>query len=124
MADFARWIVAAEPALPWGKGKFLEAYERNRRDALSISFEVDIVASIIRDFVKTEKTWEGTASELLDALKKFDPEDTVHNRAFPKMANLLTNRLRRIAPSLRLEIDIEEGKRHGGKKIWKLHLKK
>lgn len=30
LADFARLITAAEPALPWAAGRFMQAYHRNR----------------------------------------------------------------------------------------------
>lgn len=109
MADFAHWITAAEPALPWESGRFMEAYERNQKEALNILLESDILATIISSFMKPGKTWEGTATELLDELREFAPDETAGNRSFPKAANTLTNRLRRIAPSLRSEgIDVTE----------------
>ena len=37
MADFARFVVAAEPALPWLEGAFLSAYWRNRGQAVAPS---------------------------------------------------------------------------------------
>ena len=36
MADFAAWVVGAEKSLPWAQGAFLDAYEQNRRDAISL----------------------------------------------------------------------------------------
>lgn len=116
MADYAHWIVAAESALPWEKGKYLEAYERNRREALAACLEVDIVATVICNFMHSQASWEGTATELLKALKESDPQETVNNRSFPKIASTLSNRLRRIAPSLRGEgIDFTQVIRRGKK---------
>jgi hypothetical protein len=124
MADFAHWIVAAESTLPWEKGRFMAAYERNRREALSICFEVDMLADLVSAFVRSKKSWEGTASELLDALKEFDPDETTGNRSFPKAPNALSNRLRRLAPSLRSEgVDVDVAKSHG-RKLLKLKLLK
>lgn len=124
MADFAHWIVAAEPALPWEKGRFMEAYDRNRTEALDVAGEGDILTSILREFAQDKEEWEGTATELLDALKEFDPARTVGNRSFPKAANLLTNRLRRIAPTLRSTgVDVIQGFRHS-KKVWKIKINK
>src|SRR5215213_1019533 len=39
MADFAEWIVAAEPALPWEPGVFLMAYAGNQEDANDLTLE-------------------------------------------------------------------------------------
>lgn len=124
MADFARWIVAAEPALPWEAGEFMKAYERNRKEALDVCFEGDILASVVRDFARAKNSWEGSATELLNELREFAPEDA-RDRNFPKAANRLSGRLRRIAPSLRNRgIDATEGPRtHGGKKRWIIQKK-
>jgi hypothetical protein len=52
MADFARYVVAAEPALPWPPGEFIAAYQRNRERALAGVVEGDLVASAVRQFAK------------------------------------------------------------------------
>ena len=39
MADFARWICAALPALPFTQEAFLQAYSENRRESVSLSIE-------------------------------------------------------------------------------------
>ena len=44
MADFAEWIVAAEPALPWEAGAFLTAYTATRQDANDLTLEASPVA--------------------------------------------------------------------------------
>ena len=48
MADFATWVVAAEPALPWEPGTFLAAYTRNRAAVVEYSLEGDPVAVAVR----------------------------------------------------------------------------
>lgn len=44
MADFAIWVMAAEPALPWPPGFFMAAYAGNRSEAQELSLEADCVA--------------------------------------------------------------------------------
>ena len=52
MADFAEWIVAAEPALPWKPGAFLAAYLGNQKDANDLTLEASPVAQAVREFME------------------------------------------------------------------------
>ena len=54
MADFAKWITAAESGLGWEPGAFLKVYGENRRDVIESSFEADSVAVAIRDWIIAE----------------------------------------------------------------------
>ena len=49
MADFAIWVVACEPSLPWPPGSFMEAYLENRAEAVELSLEADCVAVAVRE---------------------------------------------------------------------------
>jgi hypothetical protein len=51
MADFAIWVVAAEPALPWKPGTFLDVYSGNRAAVVEHSLEGDVVAVAVRSFM-------------------------------------------------------------------------
>ena len=44
MADFVKWITAAEPGLGWDDGAFLVAYRDNRRSVSDLAFDADSVA--------------------------------------------------------------------------------
>ena len=103
MADFAKWITAAEPGLGWDEGSFLAAYAANRRDIFATAFEADPLAVAIRDFVVAEHSsgWEGKPGELLAALNARVPETTQKSRAWPGGASALGSRIRRAAPLLR-----------------------
>jgi hypothetical protein len=60
MADFARFVVAAEPALPWPGGAFLAAYQRNRGQAVAALAEGDLVATAVKNFVASRPDeWQG-----------------------------------------------------------------
>lgn len=114
MADFAKWIVACEPALPWAPGAFMNAYIGNRADAVSLALESDCVAVAVKEFLEHRKQFEGTATELLDELEDYVPEKTKKTRAWPKTPRTLSNRLRRAATFLRRTgIEIEVGIREG-----------
>ncbi|NMB45029.1 MAG: hypothetical protein GX998_01315, partial [Firmicutes bacterium] len=114
MADFARWVTAAEAALPWEAGGFMAAYAGNRSDAVSLALEADCVAVAITGLLEKRPSFEGTATELLETLESYVPEQTRNTRAWPKTPRTLSNRLRRAATFLRqtgtaLEFDREPG---------------
>jgi hypothetical protein len=103
MADFAKWVVAAEPALPWNKGKFLEYYENNRNEAVQKSLSADPVSDAVIEMMKSRKKWAGTATELLDELEGsgYVTEKIAKSQMWPKSANVLSIQLRKAATFLR-----------------------
>jgi hypothetical protein len=101
MADFAHWIVAAEPALPWSEGSFLAGYEGNRQESVEISLEADPVATAVRSLVIRHGSFEGTSQELLERLGAEVNETTRRSRSWPGSARGLSSRLKRAAPTLR-----------------------
>jgi hypothetical protein len=116
MADFAKWVTAAEPGLGWEPGSFMAAYNENRSAAIGIGLESDVLAQAMIDFQKDVVEWDGTATELLDALGEQVSEKISKLKHWPKAANTFSNRLRRLAPVLRevgieVEFETREGKR-------------
>lgn len=110
MADFATWVVAAEPALPWEPGTFLNAYTRNRAAVVEHSLEGDVVAVAVRSFMEHRQEWEGTPTELLNELTDIAGELVSRGKAWPKAANSLSNKLTRAATFLRaIGIEFETG---------------
>ncbi len=102
LADFAKWVTAAEPGLGWEPGTFLAAYGDNRKDVADTTFEADPVAMTINAMVQPlEHGWTGTATELLAALDDTAPEAVKRQRSWPQTAQGLGNRMDRIAPLLR-----------------------
>jgi hypothetical protein len=100
MADFALWISACEGAL-WPAGTFLKAYQQNRDDAVSDVVEYDDVASAVRRLMRTRMTWTGTATDLLEGLTDYVPNETLRSKEWPRTARALSGRLRRAATFLR-----------------------
>lgn len=116
MADFATWIVAAEPALGWPEGSFLAAYERNRAGANTTALESSpIIAPLLA--LADVGDWAGTPTALLADLANRAGIDTKHPPdGWPKRANVLTGALRRFAPNLRavgVDVRTEPGRSRG-----------
>jgi hypothetical protein len=63
----------------------------------------DPVATAIVAFAgaQPDRRWDGTATELLEALRGHAPESATRARAWPTGAGQLSDRLRRLAPALR-----------------------
>ncbi len=127
MASFAAWVLRAEEALPWEHGTFKQAYRENTKDIIEQAVDADLVSSAIQEFMTGRKSWEGTASELLEELCEIVPEKTQKQKAWPQAPNVLSNKLRRQAGFLRqVGIEVETGIRilHERKRLIRLGTKK
>jgi hypothetical protein len=117
MADFARWTMAAETALGWKAGTFTSAYEENRQSANQVSLESSLIASPLQALVQ-HKSWTGSATELLTALRGYVDDPTLKERHWPKNGKVLSDMLRRLAPNLRgIGVDVEFSKSNGARRI-------
>ncbi|MCJ7538874.1 MAG: hypothetical protein MUO88_04330 [Desulfobacterales bacterium] len=113
MADFVRWVVAAEPALPWEKGVFVKAYHENCAYLVDMALEADPVGSAVLEFVESRKEWSGTATDLLKSLNKIASPELQRLKAWPKRSNVLSNSLMRVQTFLRKK-GIEIERNHSG----------
>ncbi|MEE8549514.1 MAG: hypothetical protein V3S74_08570, partial [Alphaproteobacteria bacterium] len=114
MADFALLVTAAEPALGWRDGDFMEAYSLNRQGAVETSIEADPIANAVCDLV-ADADWEGIPTQLLAALEERVSEPVRKSRIWPS-ANKLRGRLRRLQAPLRtLGIVLDLDQRAKGK---------
>jgi hypothetical protein len=103
MADFAKFVVACEPALPWKAGTFMREYLDSRQKAAEVSVENDPVAQTLLRMIQAQRpsVWEGRAEELLAELNKrvpFDRRDAM--KSWPSTPASLGRWLRRAEPSL------------------------
>lgn len=118
MADFAKWVSACEPALPWKPGTFMSEYLENRQRAAESSVENDPVAQAVVRLVERLKPayWQGTPSDLLTHLTA-DVDADARGERWPKAANSLTRWLRRAEPSLlAVGVSVAEFRAPGGKR--------
>jgi hypothetical protein len=114
MADFARFAVAAEPALGCVPGAFFSSYTRNRTAANELALEASPIATVLITFVSEVGTWRGTAGELLKKLNE-RAGDTTQAEGWVKSAQSLGGTLKRLAPNLRASgVEVKTGVRMPG----------
>ncbi len=121
MADFLKWVVAAENAVYKKSGKLEAAYMKNIKNMSATLVDSDYVGIAIKKLLKDNNgDWMGTPSGLLDKLEDCLPEDKketiLHDNTWPKAPNALSSRLSEIAPDLRkIGIEYVKGRRksHG-----------
>lgn len=110
MADFARFSTAVERAMGWDQGAFMSAYNSNRSISVEMSLEADPVAQAVLSLVVRLKmnTWKDTATQLMEDLEKEVSDTVKRSSSWPKTAGWLSNRVKRLIPSLRtIGIEIE-----------------
>jgi hypothetical protein len=103
MADFAKWLCACEPALPWAPGTFMRDYLESRQKTAEMSVENDVVAQAVLRLIhgKRPGIWEGTSEELLSELSQMVPFDRRDlGNTWPRTPASLGRWLRRAEPSL------------------------
>jgi hypothetical protein len=123
MADFAKWAIASEPSLGLTFGSFFSAYSDNRTTANETALEVSPLAIAIQNLMERDRSWEGTATQLLTKLEedKLAPLKTVASRSWPNSPANLGKMLTRLAPNLRATgINIILGGKSNGQRI--IHL--
>ncbi len=119
MIEFARLGVAAERALGWPPGSFMQALTNNDSNLKGELFESDRVAVAVLKLMEDRDVWHGTATELLDELRLKVSEETARSKKWPRSAQALSSRLRRAAPLLRNEgIDVQS--RRGRRRVIEL----
>jgi putative DNA primase/helicase len=101
MADFARFVVAAELALPWESGAFLKAYESSRLHSSAPLADGDVVATAIISFMEDKNEWTGLMSALYAKLSDLVSLDIRRSKEWPGNARWFGDRMRRAAPTLR-----------------------
>jgi hypothetical protein len=115
MADFSLFILACEKRLTKKPGAFLEAYNKNRANSISIELEAAPVAKMLELFMADQTSWCGLTADLYPQLKKLADEDTLHAKSWPVNARVLGGMLKRLAPSLRTTgIDIHQKRMNKG----------
>jgi putative DNA primase/helicase len=118
MADFARFIVAAEPALPWKLGSFVESYERSRLEVNTALADGDSVSSAIREFMGAGTLWSGLVSELQAELTAMVSKRQRQPPDWPANPRWFGDRIRRAAPILRtLDIDCRDRRTARGTEV-------
>ena len=100
LADFASWVTAAEPAFGWAPGTFIEDYTSNGDTAHVLALDASPVAQAVLSLTELGD-WNGTASELLEALSERVNDQTKRLKSWPQTPHAIGNALRRLAPTLK-----------------------
>jgi hypothetical protein len=101
MADFAEWVVAAEPALPVEPGTFMRVYINNQATSMEHAVANDSVGAAIASMLGERQSWTGKTSTLLEDLKSYLPDPQSPPKDYPSTYQAMGARLRRIRPALR-----------------------
>jgi len=114
MADFAKWMQAAETALGWPAGSFMTDYTANRGESMIASLELSAIGPAIRSMMRGVSEWTGNYQDLLDRLNQVSDEATRRRRDWPESPRKLAGDLSRLAPCLRKTgIDVQVDKKTG-----------
>lgn len=103
LAQTAKLMAAAEAALGWEPGTFMRLFDRAQESVAANVGEGDPVAQGIQELAKRNAgrwRFKGTATELRGYLEAVKPAPLPP--VWPPAANKLGERLRRLAPTLRL----------------------
>jgi energy-coupling factor transporter ATP-binding protein EcfA2 len=103
MADFGRWVTAAEPSLGWAPGSFLEVFAEQQGLAVVTTLESSLIPAPLRALLHAapDGRFEGRVSDLLAQLRNHVEDRVLLDRAWPRDAIRLSGELRRLAPALR-----------------------
>jgi hypothetical protein len=121
LLDSATWAEACAPGLGIEPGTILNAWMANRSQAAEAALEADDVAqAVVRLVDATNGPWKGSASQMLERLRdmNFELSKAPH---WPRNAQALGTKLRRIAPGLRAIYGIDATKdKEGaeGRRFW------
>jgi hypothetical protein len=117
MADFAVWGEAVCQATGFRPGEFINAYTANRQSATEEILEDSPITAAVRQLVPQGHKWEGTASELLDALSLEVSEQVRKRKHWPKSPRGMGGAIRRLAPAFRVAgIEVTTGRKPAGKR--------
>jgi hypothetical protein len=139
MADFALWGEAIARAIGYDEGEFIRIYNDNTGKQNAEAIESSVLGQVITRFLNSLPDidinkgfcWEGTTSELLDALNSIAIQDKININAkgWPKATNALTRKIKTILSNIRegygFEISIARDTTGSHKgvsavKVWKI----
>jgi len=98
MADFAHWVMGAEPELGIVPGEFLAAYSRNVHAKNFLIVESSEIGRAVVAFAKECGVWEGNYAQLLGELNN-RVETRERPKSWPTTPPKLRNAITRLLPS-------------------------
>lgn len=116
MADFAKLLAALDRVTGWNT---LERYLNVGSTLAQDVIDSDPVALAVVTLAHEEQQWSGTATDLLERITNLDKAIP---KGWPTQPNVLTGRLKRIAPALREVGVIAEQGRGQARRQWQIEF--
>lgn len=108
MGTFAVWVTAAEEALGFEKGEFLDVYMAQRSYSEQVTLSFDGTAMALSRLMEKADHWTGTYAELLEQLRFY----VLVGEHLPSSARGLAAQIRRLSPLLKnVGIEVKENGR-------------
>ena len=101
MADFVAHVTAAEDYLGWLEGSFADAYTSNQENSNQVALDSDPLSQALLDYMGSRTTGTVVEHTATQWCEKLEPHWPDRKKAFPGNAQMLSNRLKRLAPALR-----------------------
>ncbi len=123
MADFNRWVLAAEEHFGVPLGTFTLAYQNLREDMEEELIGEDNFIQFIEYLLETNTTWKGSATQLFEQMEHYRKAKNFLSKEWPKSNAEVSKRLKRAAPLLeRRNIFFESGKENRKRvlRLWKV----
>ena len=79
----------------------LDAYQRNRAEARWSILDADPVASVIRQWMVDQSSWEGEPAQLYEVLSRIAARTGMRARGWPANGQALSRQLNRLSSTLR-----------------------
>ncbi|NOY42535.1 MAG: hypothetical protein GXP26_11955 [Planctomycetes bacterium] len=117
MADFAKLVTAAEPALRMADGDFMTAYRGNQEDVRSTLLE-SVVAQAVVSLVDQVGHWKDSPAKTCEKLATFCDEKSSDD--WPRGLNALGKELVELAPALRESGYLFSSSRSNGNRFYEL----
>lgn len=120
MADYVKWITAGETSLGIEKGKFIEIYEINKKEAALEALEKDILAYSIFEIINERNELIGNSTFIIHQLtNKLNRLGIIHKENWMPI-NKLKDSLLRIEPVLN-RVNIQYEYKRGKERIHRLY---
>lgn len=101
MADFGRWVTAAEPSFGWKEGTILAAFEENQASALRTSLEGSLLATAIQRLLAEDHEIAATPTDLYESLTLRITDEQRRAKSWPRNAQGMSRQLTLLTPALR-----------------------
>jgi len=119
MANFAKWVTAAEGKLHLPDGQtFLAAYNYNRQGAHQLAIEGSEFAITLIDVCRDDGGFNATAGDVLDKVNAKASEAAIRSKYWPTTPKACSNQIRRLSPNLAANgIEVEYLPRKNNKRL-------